>query len=68
MLPCFLCSKRCMVPKSRSLLPALSQKASAFRHERWDSSVLPENMITGTAGLIDLIVAATVSPFMPGIS
>ncbi len=68
MLPCFLCSKRCMVPKSRSRLPALSQKASAFRHEREDSSVLPENMITGIARSMDLIAAATVPPFMPGIS
>ena len=68
MLPCFLCSKRCMVPKSRSLLPALSQKASAFRQERWDSRVLPENMMTGIARSMDLIAAATVSPFMPGIS
>ena len=68
MLPRFLCSKRCMAPKSRSLFPPLSQNASAFRHEREDSSVLPENMITGIAGSMDLIAAATLPPFMPGIS
>ena len=59
MLMRFLCSKRCMVFKSWSLLPALSQKASAYLGERCEISVLPENMITGIAGFIDLIIAAT---------
>jgi hypothetical protein len=57
-----------MAAKSASLDPALSQNASTTRRQRAEIKVLPENISTGTEGLMALIAEATPSPFISGIS
>src|SRR5260370_935554 len=57
-----------MVAKRWSRDPALSQNASTTRRARRGTSVLPENRMIGVPGLMALIEAATVAPFIAALN